>query len=421
MPMRLLFLTNFYPPFDLGGFEQWCHEIAGTLRVRGHSIKILTSQHGTSKGYPLETDVRRSLYLQADIDRYRPVDFFLKRAGQEKHNATELRSAIQQFSPDLIFIWGMWNLSHNLPRLAEQLMPGRVVYYFAGYWPMEQDIHLEYWQASARHPVAESIKHILRRYVNSKLNKEAYPPELKFQNAKCCSQYVRNELVNSQKLPISTEVLLGGIDPQPFLKNSAYPNFYRSPLRLVYFGSLLPAKGVHTIIEALCILKTKGMGDAVDLTLIGTGRMDYIQEIRNKVEVNGLSTSVHFSGRVSRDKIPAWLTKFDIFVFPSIWAEPMARTVMEAMAAGLLVIASRVGGQVEMLKDNYNSLTFEATNAEDLACKIMQVLETPSKYDQLIMNARHMILESFTLERMAADIEAWLLNTMDQSANQSKF
>jgi glycogen synthase len=410
--MRLLFLTNFFPPYDLGGFEQWCHEIAGTLQARGHSIKVLTSQYGITQGYLSETDVIRSLFLQADIDWYRPKDFFTKRSIQERHNSNELRKALKHFSPDMVVVWGMWNLSRNLPHLAEVLMPGRVVYYFASYWPIDEDVHLEYWKVPARRFITELVKRPLRYFAISKLEREGYPPKLQYQNAMCCSQYVRNELVTAKIVPTTTGVLYGGIDPQPFLGNSALPKFDRTPLRLVYFGSLLPKKGVHTIIEALNILKKIGLSQFVELGLIGGGHPDYVTRLKNQVQLYELANSVHFLGRVPRDQIPTLLNEFDVFIFSSIWMEPMARTVMEAMAAGLLVIASRAGGQVEMLEDGYNSLTFEPGDAPELASKIIFALQHPAERITIAQAGNKLVLEQFTLEHMVVNIENWLEKTL---------
>jgi len=120
--MRLLFLTNLYPPHDRGGLEQLCQEIRVGLQERGHTIEVLTSNYGTSSKIESANGVRRSLYLQADVEVYKPLDFFLNRGQQERNNVRELRQAIDSLSPDLIWIWGMWNLSKKLPYLAEQWM-----------------------------------------------------------------------------------------------------------------------------------------------------------------------------------------------------------------------------------------------------------------------------------------------------------
>lgn len=406
--LRLLFVSNLYPPYEIGGFEQLCHEISTALSSRGHFVQVLTSQYGQVSGDGQEKGVTRSLNLLADINWYRPLDFFTRRAQQDKHNAAQLLQAIERFSPDLIVFWGMWNLSPNLPDLAEKVMPGRVIYYIASFWPLDQDIHLEYWQAPARRAITEKIKRPIRAYALTKLAREGYPPRLKFEHVKCVSRYLRDEMVGSNKLPSNAGVLYVGIDPRPFLDRPASPSFDKDPLRLLYFGTLIHQKGVHTIIEALGILKQKGLSKALELSLLGGGRPDYLAQLKDLVIANGLSGSIQFIDKVARDQIPIWLSKFDIFIFSSMYAEAMARTVMEAMASGLLVISSRVGGQIELLDDGHNALTFEPGNAGDLASKLIEVIEAPSKFQHLTKNAREMILDKFTLQRMTDNFEIWL-------------
>ena len=336
--MRLLFLSNLYPPYDMGGFEQLCQEVTVRLRQRGHTVQVLTSRHGLDHPLPSEQDVIRTLHLQANVHYYQPMEFFLQRPRQERSNKRELRRAIDQLAPDLIVVWGMWNLSRNLPYWAEQRMPGRVAYYIASYWPMDTDIHEEYWQRQAKKPVTELLKRPLRALALSQLSWEGYPPSLHLEHAKCCSQYVRDTLVQAGKLPANAGVLFGGIDPEPFLRNpSRSSEAQEGPLRLLYFGSLLSHKGVHTAIEALGMLKKRGLADRVELTLLGSGHPDYEAQLRAMVAQFGIGDRVQFAGRVPRDEIPSWLGRFDVFLFTSIWAEPMARSVMEAMAANSFI------------------------------------------------------------------------------------
>ena len=86
----------------------------------------------------------------------------------------------------------------------------------------------------------------------------------------------------------------------------------------------------------------------------------------------------------------------------------MARTVMEAMAAGLLVIGTQAGGQREMLRDNENALVFEMENPMDLADQLARALDEPHLRLRLARSGQQMILERFTLKRMVDDIESWL-------------
>ena len=76
--MRVLFLTNFYPPHALGGYELWCHEVATALSARGHALYVVTSRHGIEPGVIAVPNVKRVLHLMTAIEYYRPIDFFAR-------------------------------------------------------------------------------------------------------------------------------------------------------------------------------------------------------------------------------------------------------------------------------------------------------------------------------------------------------
>ena len=220
---------------------------------------------------------------------------------------------------------------------------------------------------------------------------------------------MRDTLVQAKALPESTDVLFVGIDPAPFLRpiEPAGPPD-TAPLRLVYFGSLVADKGVHTAIEALIELKQRGLADKVHLTILGGGHPAYEAQLRAMTADAGLADHVEFAGRVPRAEVPAWLSRQHVYLFTSIWAEPMARSVMEAMAAGLLVIGSEVGGQVEMMHHGQNAFTYPAGDAAALADQIEVALCEPDLRARLARAGQQLILERFTLQRMVGDFETWL-------------
>ncbi len=406
--MRLLFLSNLYPPHEIGGFEQWCQEVAGGLRRRGHQVEVLTSRHQVDSANGEEPGVRRSLNLQADIEYYRPLDFFLRRPARERHNQQALRDHIAAFRPDVVLVWGLWNLSRNLAWLAEQILPGRVAYYVASYWPQEVDMHLQYWQAPARRPLTRALKRPLRQMALRQLRLERDSASLEFVAVRCCSRYVRDALVGSGTLPEHAAVLYGGIDLAPFRAPQPRRWGEGESLELLYFGSLVPHKGVHTAVEALGLLKPRGVLERLHLTVIGSGRADYRRRLEALAHQLGVSQQVHFAGRVARGEIPDRLRGGDVFLFTSTWAEPMARSVMEAMAAGLLVIGAPVGGQAEMLQDGRNALTFPAGDAAALAAQIERALNDPGLCGRLAAAGRKTVFERFDLDRMVLEVEGWL-------------
>lgn len=404
--MRILILSNFYPPNDFGGYEQICYDVVTGLQARGHQMHILTSRYGL-KSPIADKDVTRTLYLQAeDINYYRPLDFFLKHKTQEQFNRRALQEAIRRFNPELIFVWGMWNLSLALPKLAETLLPGRVLYYMSSYWPTDIDPHTGYWQMPANRPVTELLKRPLRALALAQLKREDYPPKLQFERVVCCSQYVRDTLVKAGKLPASAGVIYISVNPEPFLHPVSATD---EPLNMLYFGRLIHDKGVHTAIEALGVLKQQNPAHTAKLTILGSGHPDYEATLHTMVQELGLEDQIQFIKRVPRDQIPQLLKQFNVFLFTSIWPEPMALSVMEAMSAGLLVIGAEVGGQAEMLTNRETALTFQAENAAQLAEQIAYAADHPAHRRQMAEAGQKLVLKKFTLSRMIDDLEKFLL------------
>src|SRR5438105_5835953 len=68
--VRLLILTNFFPPYQIGGYERLCQQVVDRLRARGHATTILTSMYGVPRP-ELDDNVHRVLGLQGDLYFYR--------------------------------------------------------------------------------------------------------------------------------------------------------------------------------------------------------------------------------------------------------------------------------------------------------------------------------------------------------------
>jgi len=411
--MRVLFLTNFYPPHDLGGWEQNCQEIAQRFATRGHACHVLTTNFGVDSRTTPEEGATRALHLQADLHYYRPLNFFLQRPRQDRSNRESLRQVLDAFQPDVIFIWGMWNLSFQIAYWAEQWLPGRVAYSVAGYWFILPDPHEAYWQSTARRAWTRALMAPARRVALLRLAREKAAFPLRLEHVACVSEYVRGKLNDGNVLPHGARVIYNGIDPAPFLSAAERRDKTPSALRLIYTGSLVAHKGVHTAIEALGLLKQRGECKGLGLTVVGGGHPDYEEQLRARVQALGLSEHVSFRGRVPRSSIPDILAGHDIFLFTSVYEEPIARTVMEAMAAGLAVIATPVGGQAEMLSDTGNALVYPPGDAEKLASCIVTLKNDPHLRLRLAGAGQALVLERFTLGRMVDEMEMWLRGIVD--------
>jgi glycogen synthase len=413
--MRILFLSNFFPPARPGGYTQWCHEVAERLGERGHTIGVLTSRHERAKAPASEQNIYRLLHLEGDLAYYQPLHFFTRWKKQHRENLVFLEHTVKDFAPDLIFVWGMWALSKALPALAEQLMPGRVVYYLSDYWSSALDMHTTYWQSPAQHWPMQVTKRVLSKVAMSMLAKEGQSDDLKLEQVICVSARVRDLLVEAG-LPIQhARIIHGGTDIERFL-DVRKRDYLSGHLKLLYAGQLVRHKGVHTAIEAMARLVNKRRINQITLTLVGSGHPDYEAFLRDLVETEHLDDFVTFHKPVSKDKMPAVFQQFDVLIFPSTYEEPLARVTQEAMAAGLVVVGTTTGGTKELLRDGETGLTFAPEDADGLAEQVTRLIIDPDLCCRLAQAGRQTVLENFTLGRMAQQIEDYLLDCFARSS-----
>src|SRR5690349_2792715 len=347
--MRVLFLTNFYMDGS-GGEEQSCQQVVGGLKQRGHSTLVLTSMHG-SNNLPVEIDgVCRSLYLEMDMVPFRhSLTFFTQRKAREKHNLQVFARVLQQFEPDIIFIWGMWNLPRSLPAFAEDRYPQKVVYRFASYWPTLPSQHEFYWRAPGRNQYSRIPKQILGSVALAMLRNEAQDAPLMFRHAICVSAATRNELVQAG-IPVSeARIIYTGLEVEKYLNNGQQQREDDQNFNLLYAGRLASDKGIETAIAAMEKL-IHGQGQRnIRLSLAGSGSADYENHLRHLVDRAGLTDYVEFLGWVLPADMPGLLSKSDALILPSTWPEPLSRAILEGMVSGIVVLATSTGGTPEII------------------------------------------------------------------------
>ncbi len=407
--MRVLFLTNFYMD-GTGGEEQSCQQVVEGLKQRGHTTLVLTSMHG-SNNLPVEVDgLYRSLYLEMDLVPLRhSITFFTQRKAREKRNLQVFEQVIEQFDPDIIFIWGMWNLPRSLAALAESRYPHKVVYRFASYWPTLPSQHEFYWRALGRNWYTRIPKQVLGSVALAMLSKEFQHTPLMFRHAICVSAATQNALVEAG-IPVSdARVIYTGLEVERYLNGEQHQQRKADrSLNLLYAGRLAADKGIETAIEAMEKL-VHGQGKRnIRLSLAGSGSVDYENHLRQLVDRAGLTDHVTFLGWVLPAEMPGLLSKSDALVLPSIWPEPFSRAILEGMISGLVVLATPTGGTPEMIADGENGMLFMPNDPEDLARKIAQLVEDPELHSQIGYAARQTILKRFTMTRMMDEIEGFL-------------
>lgn len=214
------------------------------------------------------------------------------------------------------------------------------------------------------------------------------------------SGYVRRRLIESDHVPpAKATVLYNGVDLARFAPRRESPAELRERLGVpaahhvvTYVGQLIDFKGINYLIDAAHVLRERA-----DLTVLVAGAGDRRQALEEQVARLGLAGRVRILGQ--RDDVHDILGASDLFVCPSVWDEALGYVILEAMAAGVPVVASRVGGIPEVVRDGETGLLVPPRDAGALARAIAALLDEPARRAAMGRTARRAIEETFSMER----------------------
>ncbi|BBO32009.1 glycosyltransferase [Lacipirellula parvula] len=162
-----------------------------------------------------------------------------------------------------------------------------------------------------------------------------------------------------------------------------------------------PRKGIEVLLEALKIARRVGCN--VRLRTIGPFETPgYEAEVRGLATRLGLDDAIDWTGFVTN--VSAELAQVDALVLPSLFGEGLPMVVLEAMAAGLPVIASDVEGVPEAVVDRQDGLLVQPGDASSLAAAIDELASGLIDYPALSRNAQARHAEYFSAEAMAANV-----------------
>jgi glycosyltransferase involved in cell wall biosynthesis len=212
----------------------------------------------------------------------------------------------------------------------------------------------------------------------------------------------RLALKSAPDLPI--EVILNGA-----AATSIGPTAPHTGVRILAVSRLIARKGLDTLIVAL------GKSGCEQLSLDIAGDGPHRTTLRELAELCGVADRVRFHGFVDRAGIAALHAQADLFVLASR-AESCSMALLEAMAAGLPVIATRVGGSVELVEDGVNGLLFKANDVAQLTAALRTLAEHPAQRERFAAANRVLVRERFSWRAVAQRYESIFQQATDQRA-----
>jgi glycosyltransferase involved in cell wall biosynthesis len=162
-----------------------------------------------------------------------------------------------------------------------------------------------------------------------------------------------------------------------------------------------PRKGLEVLLESVALLRSQGL--PVRLRAVGGFETpEYEAHIRGLSEELGLHSAIDWVG--FRQNVPAEFARMDLFVLPSLFGEGLPMVILEAMAAGVPVVATRVEGAPEAVRHELEGLLVEPGNARSLSEQVGRLMRGDVDWHDLREAAHRRQARCFSAESMAAGV-----------------
>ncbi|MEM2373361.1 MAG: GT4 family glycosyltransferase PelF [Thermoproteota archaeon] len=367
--MKILVLTDYFPPHVGGGVEKVVFEISRRLVKMGVDITVLTLNTMMAKGFEILEGIK--------VYRFRPIIL------------TETTKAQLAISPLLplkileVYKTEKPDIIHANNRFFFTTICSVILKKIVGK-PLVTTLHLG--------PMSLDMR-ILNFFIN------VYE--------KTVSKWI---ITNSDKIiAVSNAVMKHALSlGAPYKKIKVVPNgvdlkefspgeFRKAERKkIIFIGRLFPNKGIQYLVEAAPIILARHPD--VEFIIIGKGPME--TELKKLIGRLNVEHAFRFLGIVP--SIPEIMRECDIFVRPSL-TEGMPLTILEAMACGLPIIASKIPGTSEVVKDGETGILIKPGDVKQLSDAVIKLIEDENYAKRIRARAYEFIRNHYSWDRIAEE------------------
>jgi glycosyltransferase involved in cell wall biosynthesis len=376
--MRILVVSNLYPPVAVGGYEVECAAVVERLRER-HQVLVLTSDKDRASAGE-EAQVRRELSLLSADARgaLRAPLASVRAAGAARRSLA--------WKPDFVYVWNGYIPHSALRVLADSGVPlaFRVCeHWFGGIFTRDQFMRellpahrrplRALWAAGCR---------TLNRLPSLRLRPDATVRAAISWNSEAIKRMVQT--------PPFIEPLLERVGHSAPRYGDLYAAVRREPAsepEIVFVGRVEPYKGVSVAIEALALLRSEH-GIEARLEVVGPEDRDHGAELRRLTERMGVADAVRWHGQAPPAQVAARLARASAMIVPSTWDEPLGLVTIEGALARVPLVASDVGGIGEGMHDEEHALLFARGDARAAAAALARTLRETEQTAARVARAR---------------------------------
>lgn len=401
--MKILFLVKFFQPFDRGGSEWSTNDLAQNLVKKGHTMTIITPNYGAE-----DREVKNGIEIVRmpfPIKLRHPKDtiapfwtnnllwfifsslYCLRFAIKNRPHIIHIQN--NEFIPAGVIASMISNIPsvitfrdyQALCNLGFCLWKSDKACHFKNY--IKKDFNFFYHNYIDKKNV---LKYLILMFavLRAKFMQEIVKicvskATLRVAVSKKVADIFKSNRININK--VIHNVVNISSNPSTKLRNE-----------IIYVGKLSKGKGVDMLSQELPSL-TKILKGVV-FKIIGSGHLE--KDLKKIIKVNNLSSKVLFTGQLDHEKVLKEIKTASLVIIPSIWQEPLSRSLIETLLSGTPVVATNVGGSEEIVKKEYGLLV--DPNPNNLRKSIVQGFLKKDKFKQNLLKDLRILRNHFSNE-----------------------
>jgi glycogen synthase len=388
--VRILVVSNLYPPDIIGGYEVACAQMVAELKHRGHEVRVLTATPWSD--LPADSTVKRLLRLDGmSDDEIMPSDrrgVSVRAMLVDSHNVELLHQQMVEFEPEVVDVWNLTGVGGLALLLALELSGLPWVLHLGDALPL----HLTGMAGPSRRRFA---KLLMERLSGSWI---------------VCSQGLLDEIAAGGAAPVGRVTLAPGWISGARVETRAEWFAGGRVLHCVYAGRLAEEKGVDIALDALGQLKREGLAAEIEFDIIGAGPVAH--QLEYQAGKLGLTGQVRFRGQLAHADVLESLREADVLLFPTAIREPFGIVPLEAAGYGCVPIVTAGCGITEWLVDGVELIAVPRT-ATAFAEALRDIVGGNVDLGAIGRRGQSVVWRDFGIGGVATHVEAELALAID--------
>ena len=398
--MNILIVTEAFYPDGVGGAHIYVYNLAKDLVKRGHNIYLFTLKMKEDAPDQEKIEgINVFRYNSAPSGRF----VFIKRPILSVVNSNRLfNRTVRNVKFDII------NFHSSLPAfgLNISLRSFKIFKVFTFHSSIYQEVEVQskkkkYAPRIIMPLILLAIK--LIEYLNFKWANKIV----------LLSEFSKKQLINLFKVePEKIKVIPGGVDINAFKpsKNIAIVrdklNIPKDKVILLTVRRLVARMGLEDLVKAVADIKKH----YPDVLLIIGGKGFLKDKLEKLVKEMNLENNILLKGYLNNEELESYYQAADLFILPTVALEGFGIVTLEALSCGLPVMATPVGGSLEILKKLDEKFLFKGTGSKHIAENVMHFISLKSDWEEIRKNCREFVVNNYTWEKVVSEIENLFIN-----------